>query len=126
MRAWQAVAGMRIALHACPHRRRKVVVSAGGSRRFARVMPVRDGATRLAGRPRLRERRWLESDEERRDGMVGVLRHLARPVWQGAGRLTTPLLPDDFLAVVDPLWSAGAACRAGWRRSGRRRRTRRR
>ncbi|MGW2938438.1 ferredoxin reductase [Streptomyces sp. NPDC001156] len=38
--------------------------------------------------------------------MVGVLRHVARPVWQGAGRLTTPLLPDDFLAVVDPLWSA--------------------
>jgi ferredoxin-NADP reductase len=38
--------------------------------------------------------------------MVGGLRHLARPVWQGAGRLTTPLLPDDFLAVVDPLWSA--------------------
>jgi ferredoxin-NADP reductase len=27
-------------------------------------------------------------------------------MWQGAGRLTTPLLPDDFLAVVDPLWSA--------------------
>ncbi|MGW1028197.1 ferredoxin reductase [Streptomyces sp. NPDC002577] len=38
--------------------------------------------------------------------MGGVLRHLARPVWHGAGRLTTPLLPDDFLAVVDPLWSA--------------------
>ncbi|MER5916228.1 FAD-binding oxidoreductase [Streptomyces sp. NPDC001982] len=38
--------------------------------------------------------------------MVGVLQHLARTVWQGAGRLTTPLLPDDFLAVVDPLWSA--------------------
>ena len=38
--------------------------------------------------------------------MAGVLQRLARPVWQGAGRLTTPLLPDDFLAVVDPLWSA--------------------
>ncbi|WP_436847997.1 hypothetical protein [Streptomyces coeruleorubidus] len=38
--------------------------------------------------------------------MVGVLQRLARPVWRGAGRLTTPLLPDDFLAVVDPLWSA--------------------
>ncbi|MGI5196230.1 ferredoxin reductase [Streptomyces sp. CA-288835] len=38
--------------------------------------------------------------------MVGVLRHLARPLWQGAGQLTTPLLPDDFLAVVNPLWSA--------------------
>jgi ferredoxin-NADP reductase len=43
---------------------------------------------------------------ERQAEMVGVLRHLARPVWQGAGRLTTLLLPDDFLAVVDPLWSA--------------------
>lgn len=38
--------------------------------------------------------------------MGGVLQRLARPVWRGAGRLTTPLLPDDFLAVVDPLWSA--------------------
>ncbi|MEV5012061.1 ferredoxin reductase [Streptomyces sp. NPDC055692] len=38
--------------------------------------------------------------------MVGVFRHLARPMWRGVGRLTTPLLPDDFLAVVDPLWSS--------------------
>ncbi|GAB2456119.1 ferredoxin reductase [Streptomyces incanus] len=38
--------------------------------------------------------------------MAGTVRHLARPMWQAAGRLSTPLLPDDFLAVVDPLWSA--------------------
>jgi ferredoxin-NADP reductase len=37
--------------------------------------------------------------------MDGVFRHLTRPARQAVGRLTTPLLPDDFLGSVDPLWS---------------------
>ena len=33
-----------------------------------------------------------------------------RPVWHAlrtiAGRITTPLLPDDYLQLANPLWSA--------------------
>lgn len=38
--------------------------------------------------------------------MAYAFRYLTRPAWRATGRLTTPLLADDFLEVLDPLWSA--------------------
>jgi stearoyl-CoA 9-desaturase NADPH oxidoreductase len=44
--------------------------------------------------------------ETRRPGVTGP----NRPVWNAlravAGRITTPLLPDDYLQLANPLWSA--------------------
>ena len=42
-----------------------------------------------------------------RPTVVGADRH---PAWHAlrtvAGRMTTPLLPDDYLHLANPLWSA--------------------
>jgi len=51
-----------------------------------------------------------------REGPQPSARHGER----GRSALTTPLLPEDFAGLINPLWSSTAPP-AGWSRSGRRR-----